>query len=298
MGSHHESAPDGLPVVPTPGNYLADDPGVIDQVRFTADDQTPLDIFADLPKTVQFGRGKFPSPDQYYDAVDTLKDTTDTPQSRLVALAQRDWHIRGQNGCQFARLVAVEADTMGWNYTVVETPGAEVDPESARQVGAAVGEVTNDPDVEVNSLLFPEVRDAKGAVAAIGALIDNGDFWLERNEVADGLLRLNLRYPINDEQVQAWIMAFGPFDFLPNTRQAPYFELAIRVKPKPPKIFHRLNQDGSAAHLADVPLQMADAYWETRFDSTLRRTRHILGGEPDDVSAAKATLAVPVELLQ
>lgn len=92
-------------------------------------------------------------------------------------------------------------------------------------------------------------------------------------------------------------MAFAPFHFAPSTRRGPYLELTIRVKQKPEAIFHRLNQDRDIAHLADVPLEMSPQHWEDRWQSTLRRTRMVLGGEPDEMSAAKATLAVPLSEL-
>ena len=147
-------------------------------------------------------------------------------------------------------------------------------------------------------MLLPGVTNPRQAVAAIGELTDHSKFWLERNEVVEALLRLNVRYPVGGSGIQAWVMAFGPFDFLPNTRKAPYFELVTRVKPKPSKIFYRLNQNASIAHLADTSLGLTDEAHEPIFARTLQRTRDILGGEPDDISAAKATLAVPIELLQ
>jgi hypothetical protein len=119
-------------------------------------------------------------------------------------------------------------------------------------------------------------------------------FWLERDELRDGHRRLHLRYKMTPA-IDAWVMAFGPFKELPNTRRSPYFELAIRVKPKPERIFYRLNQDASVAHLADVPLQTTERFWELRWASTLRRTRMILGRRPDDISAAKSTLVVPAD---
>lgn len=134
-------------------------------------------------------------------------------------------------------------------------------------------------------------------VKLIRALVRRGPFWLERDDLADGLHHLFLRYPV-DANTQAWVMVFAPLDFIPHTRRGPYTELAIRVKPKPEWVFHRSSQEREIAHLADTSLTMSDRHWEHRWWSTRRRTEMILGARPDDISAAKATVTVPAQLLE
>jgi len=73
-------------------------------------------------------------------------------------------------------------------------------------------------------------------------------------------------------------------------------EIAIRVKPKNEIIFYRLNQDREAAHLADTPIYMVDSVAESLWQATLRRTRNILGAEPNQFSAAKVTFSLPKNL--
>jgi hypothetical protein len=265
---------------------------VIALVAFRHEDEADTLYLKELPRTEQFGDRKFPSPSAYYEAVAAETASSDSSErARHYAEAQRDWHMRGQTGCQFARLVAKDAEVMGWDYAVYDGNPQQVTPEIVVRLEDQVVDAIKRPETQVLSFLMPEVTEARDAVQIMRLLTVNSAFWLERDEMTSDGQALYLRYPVKD--TQAWVMAFAPFDFLPNTRRGPLFELAIRVKEKPDWLYHRLNQDRGLAHLADVPLQMSGKYWDDRFDSTLRRTRRILGGEPDQVSAAKATLVVP-----
>jgi len=255
--------------------------------------------FAAMKGTEVYSLRSFPSPGQYWALAAALGHYRNSDDRvTLIALAQRDWHIRGQTGCMFARLAARDANRLRWHYVVSEYVGRSVS--GALDVDSQVSRAVDDDEVQIVSIILPEVRDALTAVSAIRELAASTSFWLAKDTVDEGCLHLHLRYPIGagrGKSVEAWVMAFAPFHFVPNTRRAPYFELAIRVKEKPAWNFHRLNQDRSVAHLADVELKMSDRHWEDRWSSTLRRTRMILGGEPDTVSAAKSTLAVPESLL-
>lgn len=102
-----------------------------------------------------------------------------------------------------------------------------------------------------------------------------------------------LRLDISSEGALSWIMAFGPFANWPETRRAPLLEFAIRVKPKPAALFHKLNQDPGAAHLADSDPRLTESQMEKVFDRTERTTRDVLGGPPDFRSAAKVTFSFP-----
>ena len=270
---------------------------MINLIAFRHEGEVDTSYLKVLARTEKFGDRSFPSSDTYRAAVAAETTNSDSPEkARHYAEAQRDWHVRGQNGCQFARLVAKDAEAVGWDYAVYGGSLEQFTPEIAAKLNDQVMDATKRPETQVLSFLMPEITDARDAVQIMRLLTEYGSFWLERDEMTDDGLALYLRYPVEGD-IQAWIMAFAPFDFLPNTRRGPFFELAIRVKQKPEWLFHRLNQDRNLAHLADVPLRMSDRHWEDRFNSTLSRTRRILGGEPDQVSAAKATLVVPANRL-
>jgi hypothetical protein len=255
--------------------------------------------FAALKGNQVYSLRSFPTPGQYWALVAELgRRRNSGDQAALIALAQRDWHVRGQTGCMFARLAARDAGILRWDYVVSEYAGRSMS--GALEIGAQVDRAAEDTEIQVVSIILPGVRDARTAVSAIRELAASTPFWLAKDTVEQGYLHLHLRYPVGagtGRPAEAWVMAFAPFHFVPNTRRAPYFELAVRVKEKPVRIFRRLNQDRSVAHLADVELEMPERHWEDRWRSTLRRTRMILGGEPDAISAAKSTLAVPESLL-
>lgn len=85
----------------------------ITRVTFSSTDANTAASFRSLRGDVQYGLRKFPATEAYHEAVTALgvwPGTLEIP--RLYALAQRDWHIRGQTGCQFARLSAKDADSL------------------------------------------------------------------------------------------------------------------------------------------------------------------------------------------
>jgi hypothetical protein len=273
-------------------NGTSDVVASVTKVRFRAQDALALDSLRELPREVTFGLRKFPHARRYHEWVsDQVAQGNPVGFARLCALAQRDWHIRGQTGCQFARLAALAAHALSWHYLVAAV---------AEPIAAEFGVITSqlelaerDQGCEILSILFPAVTSPRQAVNIIYDFATQRGFWLERVSLDEDHLRLHLRYTLPGPKSAAWIMAFAPFDFMPNSRRSPYFELAIRVKPKPSEIFHRINSDRAVAHLADAPLTMPAKHWEDRWQSTLKRTRMILGHEPNQISAAKATLTVP-----
>jgi hypothetical protein len=263
------------------------------RVSFTEAELLLAAEFMSIDPTRALGLRRFPTAAQYHERVARLLSQHGEQLSAVLpALAQRDWHVRGQTGCMFARLAALSADAPRWEC-IVAAPAANLDvPRLTSLIDAAI----EDARIEVVSVLLPELMTAPDVVAVVRKLVAGGPFWLEVDRVVGDTLRLHLRYPFTASggPVQSWVMAFGPYTWLPNTRQGPYLELVIRVKGKPDWIFHRLNQDRDVAHLADVPLDMTDRHWEHRWQSTRERTRMILGGEPDEISAAKCTLSVPI----
>ncbi|MFD9545550.1 hypothetical protein [Streptomyces sp. NPDC060022] len=244
-----------------------------------------------LPKTQPYGNRTFPSLECYREAADKTAKEFNLGFPHVAACAQLDWHLRGQNGCQFARLAASNAELLGWDLFVVAD---HLDTRGTQQIDVKIRACISDPRVQLVSLIWPYLQEPLSAVRVVRGLVAGSEFWLERDELVDRLRYLALRYPIT-KQVQAWAMAFGPFGFLPNTRRAPFFEIIIRVKEKEETIFHRLNQDRESAHLADVPLKMSDLLREHRWNGTMRRTRMILSREPDDISAAKSTITLPAD---
>jgi hypothetical protein len=243
---------------------------------------------------IRFGDRYFPVLAAYHEWVAAAR-TAGRDAATALATAQRSWHGTGQNGCVFARIVALSPDAH-WDTLVVAEPPDRLTAAGLHWIEQEIQDCGAVPDRQLVSVLFPLVTSATEAVAVIGRLAAGTGFWLDQDLSTRTERRLRLRYPVPAEAaapVQAWVMAFGPFPFMPNTRRAPYFELVFRLRAKPDGLFHRNNPDPEVAHLADVPLTMPDHHWEHRWRSTLRRTRMVLAAEPDELTAAKMTLSVP-----
>lgn len=92
----------------------------LETIRFTDSDKHARQLLAQMPNTQNYGPHEFPALHQHHDIVRHLGATAGAlGERRLIALAQRSWHIRGQNGCNFARIAAAHAEGLVWEYTVV-----------------------------------------------------------------------------------------------------------------------------------------------------------------------------------
>lgn len=209
----------------------------------------------------------------------------------------RDWHGTGQTGCLFARRLSDVASHSAWP-AVVFLGGDPVD--LSRQVRdlaePALHEAIVRPDCELVSFLFPGVSTVLGLREVCDLLVANTGITLSEDRSNAGVSLVTLRLGISGEDTLSWVMGFGPFVNWPATRQAPVLEFAIRVKPKPESLFHKLNQDSTAAHLADSDPRLTESQMEKVFDRTERTTRDVLGAAPDFRSAAKVTFSFPSRL--
>lgn len=151
------------------------------------------------------------------------------------------------------------------------------------------------PECEIVSFLFPDVLTPAALRTVCDLLVDHTPITMTHHRAHESLVTVALRLDVTGTGVLSWIMAFGPFGSWPPTRQGPVLELAIRVKPKPDGLFHLLNQDPAAAHLADSQLTLSQHQMQTVFERTVRTTEDVLGGAPDFRSAAKATFSFPTD---
>lgn len=208
----------------------------------------------------------------------------------LVKGVHRHWHERGQNGCVFAQTIASTAQSTTWESAVVR---GELTASGCTAITQMIGDALDNPDCEILSLLFPEITATEQLLYLIQRLISSPMVMLGDEYQVDGLTALALRVRVDRSRSLAWLMGFGPFGFLPRTRRSPITEIAIRTKSKPTIRFWRLSGDVEAAHLADFPIGIPPKQMEHLWLKTKTRTRAILGGEPNALSAAKVTFAIP-----
>ncbi|MGB8955810.1 MAG: hypothetical protein WCC10_10590, partial [Tumebacillaceae bacterium] len=210
---------------------------------------------------------------------------------------QRHWHTSGQNGCVFAQNLARKQKEYGWETYVITETVDRIGQDVQARITDRIQEAIASPDCQVLSLLFPQITKEDDLTTLIHILKETPPIFLEKETEIGEFITLALRVDVTGDGILSWLMSFGPFSFYPKTRIAPVLELTIRTKPKPEKIFERLNQDRNTAHLADVPLVgMDDHVAHSVWNATLKNTRDILGEEPNDLSAAKSTFVLPKSL--
>jgi hypothetical protein len=182
---------------------------------------------------------------------------------------------------------------MQWPALVISSQGGELANSISEAVPYALKSAMESEKCEILSLLFPHVTQLSEFQELCKSLADETEITMEEDRSHPGWVTVALRLDISQAGQLAWIMAFGPFESWPPSRRGPVTELAIRVKPKPDQLFHKLNQDHSAAHLADTPLLLAEEQMEAVFERTENATRDVLGADPDFRSAAKTTFSYP-----
>ncbi len=260
-----------------------------------------MQINPNIKRTAIFGNLKFPVREDYVTHFlenGLVKDEDEIwSNENYVNVIHRHWHGQGRNGCIFALLAARRADELGWkNYIVTEDIDAIEAGDLTTIVERQIQEAIDNPNCEILSLLFSRVITDEQLVRLIVYLLSLNNIFLEDEHVINDYITLSVRVPIQSRNILSWVMAFGPFSYFPQTRQSAITEVAIRVKPKPEIQFKRLSKDYDAAHLADLPVDYKDEVMEQTWENTLKRTRIILGGEPDHFSAAKTTFTLPNKL--
>jgi hypothetical protein len=203
---------------------------------------------------------------------------------KQICDAQMDFYRRNKAGCLFAAVAAKNPEAYGWYQRVLAPEAASI---KATVVSAIAAR-----GVSTLSLIFPRVQREDALLNLIEILQDSGSFYLDQETPFKGSYCLGLRAPV--ENLTSWVSGFGPFDFLPVTRQSPYTEITFRVKRRPNYKWVMKESPKDVIHLADLNmLGMADAMFRTMWRATLKRTARLIGHEPDLRSAAKTTFAVP-----
>ena len=241
---------------------------------------------------------------EYFINHQLVKDDADfATKNAFVLSVHEHWHSRAQQGCRFAAFLSTRMIESRWQRTVV--PGARLK-EVCTQVlnlPAIIAGAVADQDCRALSLLFPEIVSETQLVNLIHDL-ENELGWpltvvpqpAERWHAPEPVVSLAFRISLTPG-VAAWPLGFGPFAFLPLTRRAPIVELAFVTKPKMyPLRSPRIKDDPSAAHLADIPVDLSDVAFDRLWDKTEKHKTRVLGDQTAAPAKARITLAVPVRL--
>lgn len=216
--------------------------------------------------------------------------------SEFVAAAQADWHGGGHNACTFAAYMSSRRDDVGWQTVVLE-PRADAAADAAA-VHAALQPTYQAPEAEVVSIVLPHIttpEQVAGLVSAIAqhpawSVTDNGT---ETDPDLGALIRLGLTVDLGvcfapEFPFLSEVLVFGPIPTFGRTRWAPFFEIAVRVKPP------RKRPRDQRAFMAQVLIpglenpEMRDWFRQTEAQRTAR-----LGSDHDERAKARVAVALP-----
>lgn len=214
----------------------------------------------------------------------------------LVIDISKNWISQGQIGCAFAKYMSHSTDDFGWKFEV-----CRFDTFSKEEVSALYSVIDshiNNPESETLSILFPYITEESQFYEMLDRLIKYSPFFLDSAvNYGDNLKLLAIRLDISGKGNNSWIMALAPFEEFPITRQSPITQLVIRLKVKDPSRMYHQAKNVADAHNADMPIDIIakhkqDALW----DASFKNTERVLGHKPDDLSAAKYTCPIPIEV--
>lgn len=145
---------------------------------------------AGLVNDASFGKYNVPSLEQYVERTQQLAEQG-LPSAVIATSAQRDWHTRGQNGCNFARIAARRAMELGWHSEYV----ASID--DLGRVDDVMKNAEDNPEREIVSVVFEPMSPSDLANTLV-TLTEVSDFYLEKDELIDERTRrqMFLRYPL------------------------------------------------------------------------------------------------------
>ena len=208
----------------------------------------------------------------------------------LVAQVQADWHRQGQNGCLFARVLNSDRPSYGWTTTVV--PRSRIADATACVVAATNASIQR-VDTRIVSFLFPWLTLEEDLVALLNALGGAPGWTVTATTLDAEHTNVAVRLALEEGTVTSWVLGFGPFAVLPRTRRSPFTEIVVLVKPKM-KGQHRMDNDMTRAHLADVPISvLGDPEFRGLVERTAAHRLFILGGDKEE-NRAKAKVTVTV----
>lgn len=209
----------------------------------------------------------------------------------LVGEAMFGWARTGQTGCLFATMLAGDPASAGWQSVVIP------DMVSDETLHALVsGMLSAGP--EAATIVFPSVETPEALASLLDQLARLPDWHgvvLDGEEELVGLLRIGLRWSLPTPGHVSWVLGFGPFDFLPFTRRAPFTALIFRCAAAH-TLSRRRIEGHDEVHLADLPAPVDGERYSRMWSRTESRKRSLLAGEFEPGAKARVTFTLPAEL--
>jgi len=201
------------------------------------------------------------------------------------------WAKTKSIGCMFAR--AMFSDTSHYKIKVKTLAAGTRASEIAEEIATAVAS----PDAEGLVLLVPAVTTTE-QMAALLRDLRSVPGWLARETEVEWLgqvyVVLGLDVPVGNEAgapVLSELVAFGPMEYVPETRRSPVTAITLRTKPTN-SLEPLPDRDERRANLAaipiDVPARTFDQLWKMSED-----LKSALVGKGNPLVRARVTFPVP-----
>lgn len=200
---------------------------------------------------------------------------------------QLEFYRNRKAGCIFAAIVARNPKKYAWQQIILGKTDSE-------KIDEIIETAINEENISTLSIILPDIINTQDLVEFISTFEKCKNVLLEQEITVDNRKCLGFRVKVGNDL--SWVSGFGNFAFLPKTRQAPYTEIAFRVKPRPHYEWHMKQPIKGVIHLAEmdmlgVPKRVFKKWW----NASLQNTKKILGHSPDIHSAAKTTYSIPIK---
>jgi len=261
--------------------------GSLAEMSMAADVLTPSDFYVGVGGTFPtFRRADYTS--AFRESGDLEPGCELATMPVLVALAQCHWHASGASGCTFAAHLSQQREEYGWDtYVITDVTDS---PELSSEVSALCVAGVAVPGVEVVSVLLPELDDEPMLAALLAGLSSVADWEVtdeghEADRTLGPMVRLGVRLAV---ELDHWseVLGFGPFGTQPNTRLAPFTELAIRAKgPTRPRRDRR-------SYMANIPMGLDNTEFGEWWHETEEERANRLADDQTARGKAKATFSL------
>jgi hypothetical protein len=263
--------------------------GSIAEMSVAADDMTARDSYTGVGGTFPLhSRADYEAAFVAAGLLAPEQSLADQPE--LSAIAQAHWHASGANACTFAAYMSEHRDEFGWDSYVIDEEEPLRTSALAATIAAVVRPSIEDPEVEVVSVLLPQIEDEQ-PLAALLARLSGMVEWEVREEGRDDeqalgqMVRLGVRVAVEFDHWSE-VLGFGRFATQPNTRLAPFTELAIRAKgPQRPRRDHR-------SYMADISTGLDNLEFGRWWHDTKEQRAGRLSESQTFRGKAKATFSI------
>lgn len=197
------------------------------------------------------------------------------------------WLAQGGTGCRFAQHRAHRASE-------AQVVNLLLPPKLTPEIVEVLQEVLSAADdAQAVQMIFPGVSDLTAMADVLRALTSSTHWtWseVEGDEDPNSIL-VAIRWKLERSRYLSELLAFGPFDGTPVTRQSPVAVLTLRTHPP-----QQVESDGRV-HLAQMPLfqieeQHRDYFWTQSREQKLA----LLNGELEFAARARITIRLPRSL--